>query len=286
MRSLRSPRLSDSPLGLLVASLLLGGLLSGCTGPNHPERVANTTSGAVRAKLSGIAREHDSLVQYRSRGPIDVIVDSFAGDVVIIADPQFDATSIQLIREAHHGYLRGFEPEEALKYLAWDSRLDPGPGPVETLSISTSYTGPEPWYMRAHLRIQTPQLDRVRIRTTQGRVYVRNNTGPVDIETNLGDVIIATDHPLKDAMRVLVSEGDVDYRVPGGSTGLFDVAVVDGDIKMWVTEGRMRFTEDHNNEDILNATLDSGENPVVLRTTEGTIRIAVVDQPLEFGPWR
>ncbi|MAJ46701.1 MAG: hypothetical protein CBC35_05255 [Planctomycetes bacterium TMED75] len=284
MRSFRPDCLST--VVLLLPMLLLGGVFSGCTGPNHPERVANTTSGAVRAKLSGIARDHDDLVQYRSRGPIDVVVDSFGGDVVLVADPDFDVTSIQLIREAHHGYLRGFEPEEALKYLSWNSRLDPGPGPVETLSIETTYTGPEPWYMRAHLRIQTPQLDRVRVRTTRGRVYVRNNTGPVDVETNLGDVIIATNHPQKDQMRILVSEGDVDYRVPGGSTGLFDVAVVDGDIEMRITEDQMRFTEGRNNENALNARLGDGKNPVMLRTTEGTIRIAVVEYPLEFGPWR
>ena len=284
MRSFRPDCLVT--VALLLTLLLMGGGLSGCTGPNHPERVANTTSGAVRAKLSGIARDHDDLVQYRSRGPIDVVVDSFGGDVVLVADPDFDVTSIQLIREAHHGYLRGFEPEEALKYLSWNSRLDPGPGPVETLSIETAYTGPEPWYMRAHLRIQTPQLDRVRVRTKRGRVYVRNNTGPVDVETNLGDVVIATSHPLRDQMRILVSEGDVDYRVPGGSTGLFDVAVVDGDIEMWVTEEQMRFTEDLNDENTLNARLGDGKNPVVLRTTEGAIRISVVEHPLEFGPWR
>ena len=279
----------DHPLCSMPQMLLLGlvvACLGACSGPNHPERVANTTSGAVKARLSGIARKQDNLVQYRSRGPIDVIVDSFGGDVVVIADPAFEATTIQLIREAHHGYLRGFEPQESLKFLSWNSRLDPGPGPVETLSVETAYNGPEPWYMRAHLRIQTPQLDRVKIKTAQGRVYVRNNTGPVDIETNLGNVVIATSHPIQDAVRVLVSEGDVDYRVPRGSSGIFDVAVVDGDIEMRITEGRMRFNDGDNGESRLNATLDEGVNPVLIRTTEGTIRLAVVESPLSFGPWR
>lgn len=276
--------LGSLPQLLLV--LLVGACCSGCTGPNHPERVANTTSGAVKARLQGIARQHDSLVQYRSRGAIDVIVDSFGGDVVVVADPAFDATTIQLIREAHHGYLRGYEPQEALKYLSWNSRLDPGPGPVETLSIETSYSGPEPWYMRAHLRIQTPMLDRVKIKTTNGKVYIRNNMGPADIETNLGDVVIATTHPLTDAVKILASEGNVDYRVSRGSTGIFDVAVVDGEIEMRITEGRMRFTDGLNDQNTLNASLDNGVNPVLIRTTEGDIRIAVVELPLSFGPWR
>ncbi|MEE2680854.1 MAG: DUF4097 family beta strand repeat-containing protein [Planctomycetota bacterium] len=285
MRCHRPDRRLLSPLHAMLV-LLIGMWCAGCTGPNHPERVANTTSGAIKARLSGVARKHDSLVQYRSRGPIDVIVDSFGGDVVVIADPTFDVTTVQLIREAHHGYLRGFEPEEALRYLSWNSRLDPGPGPVETLSIETTYSGPEPWYMRAHLRIQTPMIDRVKVKTSHGKVHIRNNTGPVDIETNLGDVVVATSHPLIDAVQILASEGDVDYRVPRGSTGLFDVAVVEGEIQMRITEGRMRFTEGRNDQNVLNARLDDGLNPVLIRTTEGEIRINVVEDPLAFGPWR
>ncbi len=272
------------PIGALL--LVVAGLVVGCSGANHPERVAKTTTGAVRAKLSGIEQQRDDLVQFRARTPIDLIVESFAGDVVVIADPGIEVTTVQLVREAHHGYLRGFEPVQALEYLSWNARLDPGPGPVETLRIETNYSGPEPWYMRAHLRIETPRLDRVRVRTTRGLVSVRNNTGPVDIETNLGDVTIATRHPLRDAVRILVSEGSVDYRVPGGSTGELDLAVVDGSIQLRVTEGRLRFTDGPNDEQMVNAVLDDGRNPLLIRTTEGDIRIAVVEEPLSFGPWR
>ena len=271
---------------VLMALVMLGMLLAGCTGPNHPERVTKTTVGSVRAKLSGIEQKRDDLVQYRARTPIDLIVESFAGDVVVVADPRFDVTSVQLTREAHHGYLRGFEPIEALEYLSWNSRLDPGPGPVETLRIETSYSGPEPWFMRANLRIETPRLDRVRVRTARGIVSIRNNTGPVDIETSRGDVTVATSHPLRDAARILVSEGDVDYRVPGGSTGSFDLAVVEGDVQLRVTEGRLRFSDVPSTQQAVIATLDRGENPGRIRSTEGTIRISVVEEPLSFGPWR
>ncbi len=285
MRPHRRPiQSSGLPVGTLL--LVVVGLAIGCTGTNHPERVAKTTTGSVRAKLSGVEQKRDDLVQFRARTPIDVIVESFAGDVVVIADPSIEVTTVQLVREAHHGYLRGFEPVQALEYLSWNSRLDPGPGPVETLRIETTYSGPEPWYMRAHLRIETPRLDRVRVRTTRGVVSVRNNTGPVDIETNSGDVTVATRHPLRDAVRILVSEGSVDYRVPGGSSGAFDLAVVDGSIQLRVTEGRLRFSEGPNDEQVVNATLDDGRNPIQVRTTEGDIRIAVVEEPLSFGPWR
>ncbi|MED5507164.1 MAG: hypothetical protein VX684_04930, partial [Planctomycetota bacterium] len=132
MRPDRRPnQLRRLPIGPLL--LVVAGMTVGCTGTNHPERVAKTTTGSVRAKLSGVEQKRDDLVQFRARTPIDVIVESFAGAVVVFADTSTQVTTVQLVREAHHGYLRGFEPVEALEYLSWDSRLDPGPGPVETL---------------------------------------------------------------------------------------------------------------------------------------------------------
>ena len=78
MRPHRRPiQSSGLPVGTLL--LVVVGLAIGCTGTNHPERVAKTTTGSVRAKLSGVEQKRDDLVQFRARTPIDVIVESFAG---------------------------------------------------------------------------------------------------------------------------------------------------------------------------------------------------------------
>ena len=272
------------PASLVV--LVLTGLMSGCTGANHPERVAESTGSSLFSSLRGYYQADDGITQFRSRGPIDVVVDSFAGDVTVHANPKLDVTTIQVIRIAQHGYLRGTEPRQALDYVDWTAELTPGPGPVETLRVNIDYVGPEPWYMRAHLRIETPNLDRVTVQTTNGTVSIQNNTGPVDVKTNMGDVIIASNHPLVDASTILVVEGNVDYRVPGESSGMFDVEVIDGDIQIWVPEGRWRYVSQTPRDDTINAQLNDGDNPVLLRASEGDIRIAVVPDPTSYGPIR
>lgn len=269
-----------------LLAMILCGMISGCTGANHPERVVNSTGSSLLASIQGHYVSDDGITQFRSRGPIDVVVDSFAGDVTVHANPNIEVTTVQVIRVSQHGYLRGTEPRQALEYVDWIANLTPGPGPVETLRVDVNFIGPEPWFIRAHLRIETPSLDRVTVRTTNGDVSIRNNTGPLDIQTNMGDVTIASSHPLVDASTVLVVEGNVDYRVSGKSSGLFDVEVIDGDIELWVPEGRWRYLSRAPQEDTINARLNDGDNPILLRASEGDIRIAVVPDPMSYGPMR
>ena len=93
-------------------------------------------------------------------------------------------------------------------------------------------------------------------------------------------------HPQRGRNTLIGNEGDIDYRVPRGSTGDFDLGVIDGDIQMRVTEGQWRYTDRSNTKDLVTATLNAGTNPVMIRTTEGDIRISVVRNPLGFGPIR
>lgn len=279
-------RLTVMPGFVVSTALILVFTLAACTGPNHPSRVGEATTRSVWTFANANAELDDGVIQFRSRGPIDVIVDSIGGDVVVRADPMIDTTTVQIVRQALHGYLRGTEPFEAISFIDWSAELTPGPGPVETLTVKTVYQGPEVWFIRTHIRIETPDLDRVRIRTVRGSVTVRNNTGPVDIETTEGDALVATVHPLRDANRIIVKEGDIDYRVPRGSTGDFDVQVIDGKIKTRITAGHWRYLKGENRTDLIRAKLNGGVNPVVMRTTDGDIRIAVVKNPLGYGPIR
>ena len=274
-------------LPLSIGLTLLASLtLVACSGPNHPQRVGDATARSITTTLQGHAQVDDGVIQLRSRGMVDVVVDSVGGDVEVIGNPNVEMTTVEVVRQANHGYLRGTEPYEALGLIDWSADLTPGPGPVETLSVKTVYTGPEVWFIRTHIRIETPDLDRVRVRTKRGSVTVRNNTGPVDIQTSEGDALVATAHPLRDANKIIVYEGDVDYRVPGGSTGDFDVQVIDGQIKTRIIAGQWRFSETHTEGEMIQGVLNGGQNPVIIRTTDGDIRISVVSNPLGYGPIR
>lgn len=267
----------------LLGSSILG---ASCTGPNHPERVGDSTFQSLRTKARGQARFADGLVQFRYQGSIDVDIDSIGGNVTVIGNPRATSTTLEIVREARHGYLRGSEPMEALGLIDWTAELIPGPGPLETLHVRTAYEGPESWYMRTHIRIETPDLDSVRIKTMRGSVEIVNNKGPVDVHTTDGDILVATVHPQRGDNTLIGSEGDIDYRIPRGSTGEFDVQVVEGKIKTRITEGQWRYNNLNNRTDEVHASLNSGENPVVIRTTEGDVRISVVKNPLGYGPIR
>ena len=280
-------RLSDASRLFMPPALMLAVVLgAGCGGPNRPELVINSTSQSLANSFQGHLSSADGVVQYRAQGAIDVDVDSLGGDVTVIGDPHATVTTVEVVREAHHGYLRGTDSEEALRMAGWSASLAPGPGPLETLSLRTAYDGPEPWFIRIHVRIVTPELAAVRVRTTRGSIEVINNTGSLDMHTDEGGILVASVHPQRGSSTLIGKEGDIDYRVPRGSTGEFDIGVVEGAIKMRVTEGQWRYTERANTEDTVNATLNSGTNPILIRTTEGDIRISVVPNPLGFGPIR
>jgi hypothetical protein len=271
---------------LAPVAALLGLALAGCSGPNHPEQVVNTTAQSLTNTAQGHLRSGDGLVQYRVQGTLDVEVDSIGGDVTVIGDPDASATTVEVVREAHHGYLRGTDSFEALGMVDWSSSLLPGPGPLETLKILTTYDGPEVWFMRTHVRIVTPDLGSVTVHTPRGSIEIINNTGAVDVHTDEGGILVASMHPQRGRNTLIGNEGDIDYRVPRGSTGDFDLGVIDGDIQMRVTEGQWRYTDRSNTKDLVTATLNAGTNPVMIRTTEGDIRISVVRNPLGFGPIR
>ena len=272
--------------GITGLALIASSILIGCSGANHPERVGNSTFQTLRSTVRGHAQASDDLVQFRSQGAIDVQVDSIGGNVTVIGNPNITTTTVEVTREAYHGYLRGTEPREALGLIDWTAELLPGPGPIETLDIRTAYNGPEEWFIRTHIRIETPDLESVQIRTVRGSVEIVNNTGPVDVHTTLGDILVATMYPQRGDNTLIGSEGDIDYRVPAGSTGEFDVQVIEGKIKTRITEGQWRYKKSANRTDEIHASLNSGDNPIVIRTTEGDIRIAVVKNPLGYGPVR
>jgi hypothetical protein len=260
-----------------VMTGLLGLFLGGCTGPNNPERVVSSTSNSFRSSIKGSATVNDGVVQYRTQGAINIEIDSIGGNIEVIGNPDVTVTTVEIVREAGHGYLRGSEPYEALTLTDWSSEITPGPGPLETLRVRTAYDGPEAWYMQTHIRIQTPDLAGVTIRTPRGSVEIINNTGTLDVQTEDGGILVATIHPQRGDNVLIGNEGDIDYRVPAGSTGEFNVAVI---------EGQWRYLDRANSSDVVNATLNSGSNPVVIRTTEGDIRISVVKNPLGYGPIR
>ena len=228
----------------------------------------------------GVRTVPDAATVLNVRGPVMVDVESFAGDVTIIADDRLDAAEVRVVRQSRHGSGRdtdAYHSVDDIDYRVSIDRTDRGP----VLLVRTWSDNPESHLQRAHVTIRLPAVDGLLINTQHGNVSVKNTSGPTEIHTTGGDVRFMTDHAMLDHVTIVNREGDIDYRVRGESTAAFLAETIDGSVRYRAIEGRVRPTT-HTPRRLI-ATLNAGRNPVELRTVEGSVRIAIVPNPTEVG---
>ncbi len=216
-----------------------------------------------------------------TQGPVAVDVVSFGGDVTVHADPTLQWATIEVRRRASHGFRRNREAEDSLANIRYSGRIVEGEhGPV--LQVRTWSTDQEPWFQRAHVQINLPHVRGLTVRTTNGRIEALNVGGEIDIECSNGDVLVMTNLRMVRAVTIHNDQGDIDYRVPFGSTAEFTCHSIGGSVDGRIRESRyvVHTGTDHAT---LVATLNEGTNPVKLTTTGGDIRIAVVENPTDVG---
>ncbi len=212
--------------------------------------------------------------------PVAIDVESLGGDVMIEVDEDLVEATVTITREATQGWGRGDEAKVSLDRISSTVELVSGPsGPV--LSIRTWTTDPEPWFQRAHVHITLPHADGLRVRTQRGRVWAVDIEGQVDVETSEGGVRVMTNLAMRRPVTIVNRSGDIDYRVRGESTGAIDAATVRGQVMQRVSYGRLIIKSATGAA--LEAVLNDGTNPIVLRTVDGDIRIAVVSEPTKVG---
>ncbi len=213
-----------------------------------------------------------------------VDIESFGGDVVISVDPTRESLDVSLRREADFPWGREKEEKGALEAIKADVQeaVDES---GHHLTIRATTSSPEPYYQRAHLLIQAPAIGNVKVQTSHGKVYVTDFQGSVEINNNHGDVRLMTSWPITSPITVINSDGSVDYRVRAESRGDIDAQTVFGSVLFRQTYGKWAMKESASTQHRLRAVLNDGVNPVMLRTSHGDIRIAIVSNPTEVGHW-
>ena len=218
-----------------------------------------------------------------TQGPVAVDVVSFSGDVTVNADPALLWATIEVRHKATHGIRRNEEAHDSLANIQHSARIIEGEhGPV--LQVRTWTTDKEPWFQSAHVEINLPRVRGLTVRTTNGMIEAVNVDGKIDIECANGDVRVMTNLPMRQAVTIHNDQGNIDYRVPFGSTAEFTCHSNGGSVDGRIRAGRyiVHTGTDHAT---LVATLNAGENPVKLTTTGGDIRIAVVEKPTDIGTY-
>ena len=264
----------------LLAALALP-MLGGC---ENIQRSFLTVIDVTAAGLNGLQERavKDDPLWVAIEEPVFLDVESFNGPVIVDVDPEADLGKVVFTRVASHGSKRKKEAEASLDQIGATVEMVTGDlgQPVLQVRVFTSHG--EPHFQRVKTRIELPSIDGLRIRTSNGDVIAREIQGPLDIQTNDGNIRVLTHYPMTDDVTLVNNSGSVDYRVRGESTARFDAESRRGRVIHFVKYGQMTIDAgtDHNT---LKATLNRGENLVVLRAADGDVRIGVVEDPLEVG---
>ena len=279
--ALSSPAIFHQP-GEAPAWILLA-----CLTAILPVGCSTPTSGIERmrnALIEGEMAVDDSHIMVDARGMLDIMIESFSGNVRILEVPGMEGATVEPVRRAYLGHLRRDEGEAALEAIDYHIELRKGELDRETLYITTSTTHPEDHLQGVDFYIRTGKLGAVDVSTTRGRVWVKDNSGPVDIQTTYGDIRVLTNHRMNGPVILVTKDASIDYRTGPGSTGLYDLRSVGGRVYQRFTEARITATSEENGPAVFVGQVGDRENPVVLRTTYGDIRVAVVQDPTEVGP--
>ncbi len=214
--------------------------------------------------------------------PVGLNVDSFGGDVLVRVDPKLDHAEVRLVRKGVHGMMRGEEANAALTAINIETEMVEADDGGKELQVRLTTEHAEPHFLRANVEIVAPAIEGVRIRTKRGKVYLWDVAGTVFIENAFGHVRLMSTRPMVDPVTIINRDGDIDYRIQRNSAGVFDCQTVRGTVSPRIKQGNFRALEG-TREDTLIGVLNGGTNRVELRTVDGNIRIAIVEEPSAVG---
>jgi hypothetical protein len=87
-------------------------------------------------------------------------------------------------------------------------------------------------------------------------------------------------HPVN----ITTTEGTVYYQVDADSTGKFELTADNGEAAFDARTGQVQFGKDEVSR--ITATLNNGENPVVLRSMRGSVVARVIENARTYRPSR
>jgi hypothetical protein len=278
--SSRTARIAARAAASLALAAFLGAL--GCAGDSGVERGLDQFTQSMKHGFDGAVSETRTIA-IPCDGVVDLDIETFAGDVVIRGGAK-SGGSIELVANvrAQHGRHRTDDASATLAGVTLDTEMRRG-GDVPTLVVRAATDSKEPWLNRTDLDLRVPELRRVQVRTRAGKVFVFENRGGLTVHTTDGEIRVITPWAIVDPVTLVTRGAPIVYRVYIGSSGLFDVDVVNGQVKARMESGDWRILDRRNDHDTLYAQLGNSTNRVLMRTSDATVIISVVKDPMDHG---
>lgn len=256
--------------------------LCSCGTPDAPLPGVHKT---VATPINELFHDHESAEETQSIDiiePIDVEIQSFAGDVVLRghhAEGGARSGYVTITRRAVHGFGRGDEAEASLEDISVRTSLkEVLPGRF-LLAIDATTSHPEPWFQRVDIEVDVAQLGAVRVKTMRGHVDIRESDHGCSVETTEGACRFITRRAIVDPITLVSSDSPIEVRLPPGSAGYVDAETVGGTVYSRVKVGRWLMRDRRNDGDSLHGSLNDGTNRIILRTSDANIYFSVTETP-------
>jgi len=205
-----------------------------------------------------------------TKGLVSINVESFAGDVNITADKDYQGTRVSVVKESKQG-----TSLDSVNCNIFARNTEIG----EEIVVQISAEKNELRFMRANVSIFTKSVDGVRIKTKNGNVTLRNVSGSLNVHTTDGDVLVATTVPITDSVLIENHRGNIVVFAPEESTGNIDISAIGGRTSLDVLAGNTIVlpgsTKDH-----MMAIVNGGRNNIALRTVDGNASFEILKNPM------
>lgn len=254
-------------LGLVAVGVSLAGLV-GCSLPS--DHKLNITKSPSTTNLD------------RSMG---LDVENFGGSVVVEVVPGLSKPEVRAsVRDESNGFMRVLDDKMVKGWFSADLVNQNGRPTLRVLTSRSSASKPPASVV---LKLRVPAADGVRVRNSGGHVELRGVWGEIVVENGYrggegGDILVSTDRRLTDAVRLTTTAGNVELRTGMTSKGRFELNSSDGRMEINVRGDVL--TAQRRTASAFVGVLNGGENPIVLTSATGKIRVDVGGANVASGP--
>jgi hypothetical protein len=207
-------------------------------------------------------------------GPVAVDVESFSGDITIEADQSCVDTTVTFQRSS----LRESEQDDLYRLISYTAQTQPTEIGQKVV-VKAIATENELDLLRVDIAITTNSVEDVHLRTRNGDVTMLGVGGALDVRTADGDIHVATNEPMTNSVLLENHRGNIVFRISKESAGTIEIATIGGRAGFDANLGKTTILP-NSKIGLLNATLNDGQNEIILRTVDGDAVVEVVENPM------